>query len=160
MQGIMYSCSFDGITLASASGSVDFFELDVPASTIVLVHYIHVGQSSDAGDAQAELARITLNRSTLAGGAGGTSVTPRPLNGGDPASGVTVVRTQTTPSSVATVVHAETWNIQAGFYYRPTPQEIITVSPGTGSGFSVNHAAALADDVTISGTLIFEEIQL
>jgi hypothetical protein len=50
---------------------------------------VTITQSSDAGDAQAEMLPILIHRGT-ATGSGGTSVTPSPLNLGDPAYSGTV----------------------------------------------------------------------
>ncbi len=83
--GIMYSAIFEEVAVTAIQ---DLFEVVAAAGSAVVIHSVNITQSSDAGDAEAEMLSILMHRGT-ATGTGGTTVTPSPLNLGDPAfSGV------------------------------------------------------------------------
>ena len=151
--GRFYSVSFGNVAVSAV---VDLFELNAPSDAIVVVHSITLGQSSDAGDAAAELLQLELTRSTGASGSGGLSLTPRPHNGGDAAFGGTVERLNTTQATTRTIMQHETWNIMVGWFYRPTPEERIVISPS--GRLCLKQATAPLDPITMSATMIIEEI--
>lgn len=149
--GIMYSASFEEVNVTAAQ---DLFELLVAAAAAVKVHQVTITQSSDAGDAQAEMLPILIHRGT-ATGTGGTTVTPSPTNIGDPVYSGTVEANNTTQSAEGTFIHAEAFNVQIGFYYMPTPKGQFWIPP---SGFFiVELQAAPNDGLLMNGTILFEE---
>lgn len=152
--GRMYTASFTG---TSVSALQDLFEINAPSDAVVVIHSIRLGQSSDAGDAEAELLRVVLSRSdTTTPGSGGSAVTARPHEVGDAAFGGTVEKNNTTQAATTTGILADTWNVQAGWFYQPTPEERIVLSP---SGiFVVELPAAPNDAITMEGSITIEEI--
>lgn len=150
--GRVYSASFEEVAVTAVQ---DLFELVAPADAAVSVHSITVTQSSDAGDAQAEMLPILIHRGT-ASGSGGSVVTPSPLAVGDSAFGGVVEANNTTQSVEGTFLHAEAFNIQIGFYYLPPPEDRPIVSPS--ALFIVELQAAPSDELTMNGTIVFEEI--
>jgi hypothetical protein len=150
--GRIYSASFEKVAVTAAQ---DLFEVVAPADAVVVVHSCTITQDSDAGDAQAEMLSILIHRGT-ATGSGGSSVTASPLSLGDAAFGGTVEANNTSQSVEGTFLHAEAFNVQIGFYYLPPPEDRPTVSPS--ALFIVELQDAPADSLTMSGTIVFEEI--
>ena len=155
--GRMYSVTFDGVAVSAAQ---DLFELTGAAGMAVILHEIRLAQSSDAGDAAAEMARIKLLRFTGAytGGSGGSAATPQKFNPGDAAATAAAEVNNTTQATGGTsvILLADAWNVQAGYQWLPTPEcrPILAAS----SALVLSLVAAPADALTMSGTLIFEEI--
>lgn len=150
--GIMYSATFEGVAVTAAQ---DLFELLSAAAAATIIHQVTISQSSDAGDAQAEMLPILIHRGT-ATGTGGTTVTPSPLNEGDPAFSGVVEANNTTQSAEGTFIHAEGWNVQIGFFYLPTPKGQFMIPPN--GFFIVELQTNPADSLTVEGTILFEEI--
>lgn len=150
--GRKYAAVFEEIAVTVAQ---DLFEVVAPADGTVVVHSVTITQSSDAGDAQAEMLPILIHRGT-ATGSGGTTITPSPLSEGDAAFGGVVEANNTTQSVEGTFLHGEAFNVQIGFYYLPPPEDRVEVSPS--QLFIVELQAAPDDSLTMNGTIVFEEI--
>lgn len=150
--GRMYSAVFEEVSVSVAQ---DLFEINAASDSPVIVHSCVITQSSDAGDAEAEQLNVLFHRGSTSG-SGGSSVTAAPLDSGDAAFGGTVEANNTTQGTEGTRVHAECFNVAVGLYYRPTPEERIII-PG-GGRLIVELQTAPADALTVSGTVIFEEI--
>lgn len=150
--GRVYSASFEEVAVTAVQ---DLFEVVAPADATVSIHSVTITQSTDAGDAQAEMLPILIHRGT-ATGSGGSSVTASPLSVGDTAFGGTVEANNTSQSVEGTFLHAEAFNVQIGFYYLPPPEDRPVVSPS--ALFIVELQAAPSDSITMSGTVVFEEI--
>jgi hypothetical protein len=150
--GRVYSASFEEVAVTVAQ---DLFEVVGPSDASVIIHSVTITQSSDAGDAQAEMLPILIHRGT-ATGSGGTTVTPSPLQVGDAAFGGTVEANNTSQSVEGTFLYAEAFNVQIGFYYLPPPEDRPVLSPS--ALFIVELQSAPADSLTMSGTVIFEEV--
>jgi hypothetical protein len=150
--GRMYAVVFEEV---AATAAQDLFEIISAADSSTVLHSVIVTQSSDAGDAADEQLSIIFHRGA-ATGSGGSSATPAPLSLGDAAYGGTAEVNNTSQSSEGTILHAEAFNVRGGFYYRPTPEERITISPS--DVFIVELQTAPADSLTMSGTAIIEEI--
>jgi hypothetical protein len=150
--GRMYALVFEEV---AATAAQDVFEINAPADAVVVVHSVTITQSTDAGDAEAEMLPILFHLGTTSG-TGGTTVTARPLEFGDPAFGGTVEANNTGQSTEGTFLHAEAFNIQAGFFYRPTPEERIVISPS--DRLIIELQAAPTDSINLNGTAIIEEI--
>lgn len=150
--GLMYMCQFYSVTVTAVQ---DLFEITAPSDAVVTLHSIYVGQQSDYGDSAAEGLDIQISRAT-ASGSGGTAGTENPLEVGSPAAGAVVECNNTTQATGTTVLLSDTFNVQAGWQYRPTPEERIVISP---SGILVVELpVAPADALEMSGTIIWEEI--
>lgn len=156
--GLKYTAVFEDIAVTVAQ---DLFEIAAPADACVVVHAVRMGQSSDAGDAQAEMLSISMVRGegTVTSGAGGAAVTPNPLEKGFPAAGSVVERNNTTKMVIGTgalkVMLNEAFNVQVGWLYQPVPEERIVISPS--DRLTVELVAAPADSLTMSGQIVFEE---
>lgn len=150
--GRVYSASFEEVAVTAAQ---DLFEVVAPADASVVIHSIVITQSSDAGDAQAEMLPILIHRGT-ATGSGGSSPTPSPLQLGDAAFGGTCEANNTSQSVEGTFLHAEAFNVQIGFYYLPPPEDRPVISPS--ALFIVELQAAPDDSLTMNGTIVFEEV--
>ena len=151
--GSIHAAAFSAVTVTAAQ---DVFEIVAPADRMVAVREVRLGQSSDPGDAQAELVPLTIVRGHMTSGSGGAPVTPAALRSGDAAASASVERNNTTlaqDGSAATLL-AEAWNVQTPYIYRPEADARIIVAPGERL---VVRIGAPADVLTVSGTLVFEE---
>lgn len=158
MPGITYTASFSEVAVSVAQ---DLFELLCPTDAAIEIISAKIGQSSDAGDAQAEMLPIEWVRGegTVTSGSGGTAPTPRPTEKGMPASGATVEVNNTTRMAVGTgalvTVDEDAWNVQIGYLYQPVPEERQWVSPGDRMTLAL--PSAPADALTVSGTITWKE---
>jgi hypothetical protein len=151
--GSIHAVAFSAVAVAAAQ---DVFEIVAPADRMVTVREVRLGQSSDAGDAQAELIALTIVRGHTTAGSGGAPVTPAALRSGDAAANASIARNNTTLAqngSAATLL-ADAWNVQMPYVYRADADARIIVAPGERL---VVRIGAPADALTVSGTLVFEE---
>lgn len=157
--GRMYVASFKGVAVTAAQ---DFFEILAPSTMSLIVHGWLINQTTEIGDAQEEMLRITTNRGegTVTGGSGGTTQTARPLARGDSASSATVKANNTTIMAVGTgtliELEVHNWNerVPYQFWYTPETRPIIRPS----DRWTLELETTPADSVTISGTIWFEEV--
>lgn len=156
MAGRIYSIVFTDIAVSAAQ---DLFEIATPAGTGAALLGLMIGQTSDYGDAQAEGARLLVIRAATTTGSGGASVTPVPMMPGTGASVCTCKRNNTTAATGGTPVnvHADAFNIQAGYQLWWTPETKPRVAPS--SRIVVNLPNIPTDAIQMSGTLIFEELE-
>jgi hypothetical protein len=140
----------------AVTAAQDFFEVNAPSTGIVVVHRIFLGQSSDAADAQAEMLRVQIERGGGTAGSGGTTPTAAPHCVGHAAFGGTVEANNTTQVGTPTTIYEEAFNVQAGWFWVPTPEERIIIPP---SGILVVAIpTAPTDSLTMQGSITFEEI--
>lgn len=150
--GRMYAATFASVAVTAAQ---DLFTIGAPSDACVIIHSVQIGQSSDAKDAEDEQLPLLVHRPSAAG-SGGTAGTARPLNVGDAAFGGTVDLNDTTQSTPGNIILADAFNVRAGWVWIPTPECRPVISP---SGFlTIELAAAPADSLTMSGTVMLEEI--
>lgn len=155
--GRMYAVTFENVAVTAAQ---DFFELSPADDKPVLIHAVYISQYSDVGDAAEEILRVTIKRGHTTSGSGGSAFTPLPLpSSAGVAAGAVAEINNTTIASAGTAValHAETFNIRAGWQFIPTPE----TRPGASQANTtivVRLEAAPADSLSMSGTLIFEEL--
>lgn len=155
--GRIYAVTFEGVAVTAAQ---DFFELSPADDKPVLIHAIYLSQSSDVGDAAEEILRVAIIRGHTTSGSGGSAFTPLPLQStAGAAAGAAAEINNTTIASAGTagVLHAEAFNIRSGWVYIPTPE----TRPGASQANTtivVRLMAAPADQLTMSATLIFEEL--
>ena len=150
--GGMYSCVFEEVAVTAVQ---DLFEINASADAVVVLHSVIVTQSSDAGDSADEQLSCLFHLGSTSGSAGST-ITPAPLSIGDAVFSGTCEVNNTSQSSEGTKLHAEAFNIRGGLYYRPTPEERITLTPS--DRLIIELQTAPADSLTMSGTAIIEEI--
>ncbi len=154
--GRMYAVTFEGVAVTAAQ---DFFELSPADDKPVILHACHLSQSSDVGDTAEEMLRVAIIRGHATGGSGGSSFTPLTMAASGAAAGAAAEINNTTIASTGTAqtLHAETINIRAGWLYVPTP-ECPPAASQASTTIVVRLMAAPADSLTMSGTLIFEEL--
>lgn len=128
MFGRIYMSSMEQIAVTLIQ---DVFEITVPSTSYVILLSCTLGQHTDFGDAAAEMLPVNITRYAT-GGSAGSLATPRPQQVGHGASAVVVDRNNTTQGATPTVVHSDTFNVQAGWQYRPLPEEMLGI-PRLGS---------------------------
>jgi hypothetical protein len=156
MRGI-YAVTFKEQTIANASGDYDFFEIDAAAEKPVEIVAIFLGNKSEIGDAQEEMVSWSIVRGNTTTG-NGTSTTPRPLDASDGAASFAAETVASTPASAGTgvILHQDTFNIRTGLQIIFPPD----MRPKTQGAdlLCVRLDTAVADDVTMSGTLYVREL--
>lgn len=116
---------------------------------------IRLNQILRKGDAQAEMLHVQLRRFTT-NSSGGTAASVNPHNTGSPAGGVTGRVAPTTDSSTGLQVVAEdSWNVQAGWLYVPTPQELIEIPAS--AGIAIYGPETPDSTMHITATFVVEE---
>lgn len=157
MSGRRYRVQVTGVTVSAAQ---DLFEILSAADSVTLVHALHIGQTSDVGDAQEEILSILVKRGigSVTSGSGGSSPTPQPDADGDAAFGGTVEANNTTKMATGTgsieQVGALAWNVRIPEekpFLRP-----FVISPSNRLTFELESAPG--DALTVNLTLELEEI--
>lgn len=144
------------ITLSQAAitTAIDLFQVEPAADQPVWIRYIEVSQGSDAGDAEAEMQEIEFrNYGTTA------ITTDASVKWGDNASiafGGVAKSNQTRVTTGSSLIYASAYNVQVPYIWIPTPELGIFVRGG--DLFTVSLPTAPADSITMSGTMIFEEV--
>lgn len=154
--GMLYAAVFSSVAVTAQQ---DFFEVTAPSDAIVVIHSVELTQSTDVGDAAAEGLAILHKRGATTSGTGGTqAITPAPLEFGFAAAGGVVDINNTTKATSGTIVtmHSSNWIIQQQYLWLPTPELRHVLSPS--QRYTVELGTTPADSITVSGTLIFEEI--
>jgi len=152
-----YTVEFEAQTIASASGDYDIFEFDAATDKPIELVALQLGQSSELGDAAEEQLRIRIIRGHTTS-ANGTSTTPRPVSPADAAAGFTAEVIGSTIASAGTAVNlmSDTFNVRAGFQWGPVPHGMGFWTSGSDL-LTVRLMAAVADDLTLSGTAMLIE---
>ena len=155
--GRFYSIPFSAVEVSAAQ---DLFEVVASSGKPFILHEIVIAQASDYGDAQAEGLSILIKRGVgSTSGSGGSTVTPVKHLTNDAAAGPTAEINNTTQASAGggslTTVRAEAFNVQAGWQYLPTPEQRLLFLAAEACVVSIT---VPADAVTMSGTLVLEEL--
>ena len=156
MMGRMYSVAF---TAQAVTAQVDLFEIRPADDKPCVVHAVVIGQSTDAGDAQDEMLGLLMVRGFTTSGSGGATPTPTPLNPSDAAAGFSAETCNTTLATTGTTtnVHADAFNVRAGYTYVWTPETRPIVGQGNTS-LVLRTTGAPADSLTMSGVIYIEEL--
>ncbi len=149
--GRVYTASVSAIAVAAIQ---DFFELLAPATGMVKILSVRLGQYTDAGDSEAELLPVNIVRYATSG-SGGSTPTARPHQVGHAATGVVVEANNTTQGGTPTVILSDAFNVQAGWLYVPTPEEWIWIPPS--GRLAIELFVAPGDTFTMQGSITFEE---
>ena len=151
----VYTVEFEGVAVSVA---VDLFQItpadDKPCEVIGLFF----GQSSDVGDAAAEILRYRVIRGHTTTGSGGASPTPRPLNRSGAAAGFTAMTNNTTIASAGTGLnlHSDVAHIASGEKLW-LPEGCEWEASQADTTLVVRLMAAPTDALTMSGTLYVVE---
>jgi hypothetical protein len=136
--------------------ATDVFEITAAAGARILIHQLELCQTTDLGDAQEEVLRIGLYRGATAG-ATGTALTEQPYgDSNDGAATAAVVANRGTASTGGTLLHIIGWNIRIPLEKIWTPETRPVLELSTVGTFRL--LAAPVDSITVSGTLIWEEL--
>jgi hypothetical protein len=154
----VYTVSFDQQTVANASGDVDLFELIAADDRPIEIVGLFLGNKSEVADAQDEMLAISII-SDYTSGVTGTATTPRPMDSRDAAAGFVCEVLATTVATTGTPItlHVDTFNVRAGYQVwwpecaRPKIDQADTA-------LYVRLTTAVADDLTLSGTLYVREL--
>ena len=137
----------------------DLFEITAPTASPVEIREITIGQYSDFADAQAELISIQLIRGYTVSGSGGSTLTPATRTGFTSATAAaSVVKANNTTvanTGTASILVADSFNVAAGWVYRPLRREGIVIRPGIRL---VCRITAPVDAITMNGTIVFDEL--
>ncbi len=154
--GRHYAVTFENVAV---TGAVDFFELQPADDRPVVIHALHLSQSTDVGDAAEEMMRVQILRGHTTSGSGGSAATPAPLNPIDTAAAFTAETNNTTIASAGTAVslYSEAFNIRAGLA-QVWPPELRPMASQANTTIVVRLMAAPADSISFSGTLYVEEL--
>lgn len=157
MRGV-YTVIFDQQTIAAASGDYDLFEV-VPADDKALeIVALSLGNKSEIGDAQDEMIAYSIVRGNTTS-SNGTTTTPQLTDPSDPAASFGAETIGSTPATAGTSVTllADTFNVRAGLNLVFPELMRFKVSQAN-TGLYVRLTAAVADDLTLSGTLWVREL--
>jgi hypothetical protein len=154
-QNRIYTVSFSAVAVTAA---VDLFEITPADDKPIEVIGLFLGQSSDVGDAAAELLAYTVIRGHTTSGSGGTAATARPLNRSDTAAGLAAETCNTTAASAGTtnILHADTFHVSAGEKLW-LPEGCEWEASQADTTLVIRLAAAPTDSLTMSGTLYLRE---
>lgn len=155
--GPIFAFTFSAVSLSTA-GPADLFFFTAPSNSRVSIREIRIGQYTDFGDAQAELLPIQLMTASTGTGAGSAITGLNVLrHTGAPTAGSSVTGPTTTVASTTSAVVnlSDSFNVAAGFYYKPDWDERIVVPP---SGKFALRVGTPNDAITLNGTLTLQEI--
>lgn len=153
--GRVYAIPFAAVAITAAQDLVEISPAD--DKPVELIGW-HLGQTSDAGDAQDEQLQLTVIRGHTTSGSGGSSATPAPLNPGDAAASFAAEINNTTIASSGTgvTVFASAWNVRAGSdVWLP---EDVRPRASQGNTTLVVRMSAPADSITASGVFWVREL--
>lgn len=153
--GRMYSVAVQGVSVSAAQ---DVFEIRPADDKPCVLHGLFIGQYSDAGDAQDELLSVRIIRGFTSSGSGGSTPTPTPMHPSDAAAGFSAEANNTTVATTGTTteVHADAFNVRAGYQMIWTPE--MRPQVGQGNTSLVVRITAPADAITMNATLYVEEL--
>jgi len=154
----VYTVIFDQQTIAAASGDYDLFEIVPADDKPIEIMGMTLGNKSEIGDAQDEMLAISIVRGNTTS-SNGTSTTPQPLDPVDGAASFTAETIGSTPATAGTSVTlvADTFNVRAGVPYI-FPEAMRPKVSQANTGMYVRLTTAVADDLTLSGTLWVREL--
>lgn len=154
--GPVFTAPFSAVALTT--NPYDVFHITAPANARVALREVRLGQYSEFGDAQAELLSLQIMVGTTAASTG-TAITPQNVlrHTGAPTAGTAVVGPSTALASTAsaTVLIADAWNVEAGYWLSPAECDRIVLDPGQRA---ILRMTAPNDAVTLNGTLMFQEM--
>ena len=154
--GRIYVVEFAGVAVSAAQ---DLFSLLPAVDRPVKLHAVYLSQSTEVGDAAEEGLILKLQRGATTTGSGGSAAAGEPLiSVNDAADAATVRINDTTEASSGTIVdvHSEAWNIRTPFIWLPPPEHRPLVE--NAAFFTVVLITVPADPITMTGTLIYEEV--
>lgn len=148
--GRMFTVVFSEVAVTAQQ---DLFQIEALV-TPAIIHKIVLSQTSDVGDAAAENLSILIRRVT---DAVTDDLATVQLDKGDATQTADVAINETSELTTgAEIIHAEAWNIALPFIWMDPPEGRIIVE--VGNVVVVNLNTTPADSLTMSGTIVFEEV--
>jgi hypothetical protein len=162
MLGRVYVVEFEGQTVATASGDYDLFYIAPADDKPVKLLACYLAVTSELGDAAEEQLRVRIIRGYTAASTGGNAITASTVGrtlatSPDPAFTARTLDTAVATTGTAFVLHSDAFNVRSGWVYLPTPETTHLITQASTS-VVVRLMAAVADDVTMSGSLYIEEL--
>jgi hypothetical protein len=142
----------------TAATQRDFFQISPVTNRPVKVHAWNLAQSSEVGDAQEEGLLVTTVRGvgSTSGSGGGTGVVV-PISVDEVAAGSGVQTNNTTKMTTGvTEIEAHVWNVRVPYTMIYTPEMRPYIKGG--DRWALELSSNPVDDITISGTIWFEEV--
>lgn len=155
MASRIYTVPIDAV---AATTAFDPWEFNAGSAAVVRLISAFLAQSTDFGDAEDEQLRIRIIRAASTSGSGGSTTTAQPMVVGDTAFTGTCETMNTTVATGGTpvVLKCDGFNIRAGWVYRPTEREILSIAPS--GRLVINMPSTPTDSITFSGYAVIEEI--
>ena len=159
--GPIFTYPFNATAVSSAAtGGYDLWCVTAPSNSRLAVREIRIGQYSEFADAQSELLSILLLTGSTGISAGGSVITGQNLKrysgAATAASSVTGPSTTLASTASASLLLADSFNVAAGWYYRP-PQVIERPVIGLSQRLLVR-MSGVNDALTLNGTLTLQEL--
>lgn len=147
---------FYSVTLpeTSISAAADLFEITAATDKPIRIWGWNISQDTDLGDASEEVLQLQLKRGVTAG-SGGSSITPVAMDANGASAGATCTN-RTTAHTNGSILIQHGWNIRTVEDHWFIPEAAPTI--GADDDPVVLWMSAPADAITVSGTLIFEEM--
>ncbi len=150
---LVYSATFPP---TSVTAQVDLFQIEVPSGRTLEALSVHVGQNTDAGDAESEMLSYHIKK--LNGGTpgtGGQTCSLSATSSGASLVGITVTALNTAKATGGTIgtIQRDAFHIAAGLHYVPVPEERHEVNGG--DLFIVELDKTPSDGLGMVGTLNF-----
>lgn len=138
----------------AVSAAADLFEITVAADKPIRIWAWNISQDTDLQDAGEEVLQLQLKRGVTAG-SGGSAITPVAMTENDTAAGATCTN-RTTAHTGGSILWQRGWNIRTDSEHWFTPESAPII--GADADPVVLWVSAPTDAVTISGSLLFEEL--
>ena len=164
----MYKGTFAGVSYTGGAAR-DIWELGATSSQVIAVHSIFVGNygTTQFGDANAQglWPRLIRASGSFTSGSGGSTITPVTTDGAAATFGGTLEGNNSTIAVVSTgtfvTLENEVFHLQAGWFYKPTPQEMIILRPSDTLIVTFPDDGTLnpsGDAPKITSTIVFEVV--
>jgi hypothetical protein len=155
MHGRMHTVTISGV--ASPAAAFDFLEIVPAAAKPIKIRRIKITQTSEASNAEEQLAVTIIRGHATSGSGGDTTPDGGPLNSTTPAAGYTAETMNTTIASTGSPINLieDTWNTRAGADIAFAPEECPEAVNGERL---VIRSSAPNDAVTIRATFWIEEL--
>ncbi|MEO8481088.1 MAG: hypothetical protein ABI634_02690 [Acidobacteriota bacterium] len=151
----MYSVVFASVAITAQQ---DLFEIVAASGKPCVIHSIEIEQSTEVGDAQEEGLSLLWKDGSTTSGSGGSAPTPAPQTLGDAAAGFASEVNNTTKATAGTILtkRAWNWNVRMPFLKVFTPETRPVIAGGARATLEL--ATTPADSITVSGTIMVEEL--
>ena len=152
--GRIYYVTIDGVSITAIT---DLLWIGSPTDAVTVLHEISITQDDSETSLQVPL---RVFRTTTDNSANGTGVTPAPAHSGDAAYGGTVRRVITggSLSSETTPLFSLSQNALNGWFWLPTPEARIYLSPTAGTAGRLAIKIDATVTLTVSGYIVIEAL--